>query len=218
MHRYAWLNAVKHLTMLCVVTAAMTGCKGEHRNAAGNAANTLAISGTPTLSVNAGQAYEFQPTVTAPPGATISFSIQNKPAWATLDMATGRLYGTPTAGNAGSFGGIAISVSDGTHSAALAPFGIAVMQAAPVVAGSATVIWTAPTTNLDGTALTNLAGFRIYYGNSANTLTRMATVADPRLSSYVLGNLAGGSWYFAVAAYTADNVESELSEVVSKTI
>ena len=44
--------------------------------------------------------------------------------------------------------------------------------------GSATVNWTAPTTNTDGTPLTNLAAFRVYYGTSSTSLTQVNEVND----------------------------------------
>lgn len=218
MHKSGWLNAEKYLAvMLCVAAALLGGCKVNSKSGAGPNVNSLTISGTPAASVTAGQQYQFQPAAIAATGATISFSVQNKPAWATLNTATGQFSGTPTAADVGTYSNIAISVSDGATHAALSPFHISVIQNATAPA-IATIFWTPPSQNLDGTALTDLAGFRIYYGNNANALVQSITVSNPGLTSYVLANLARGSWYFAVAAFTAQNVESELSQIVSKTI
>ena len=97
-----------------------------------------------------------------PDGDTLTYSIQNRPSWATFNTSTGRLSGTPTAAHAGSYANIIISVSDGAASASLPAFTITVAQPST---GSATLSWTAPTQNTDGSSLTNLAGFRIAVRN-----------------------------------------------------
>jgi len=43
--------------------------------------------------------------------------------------------------------------------------------------------WTAPTTNNDGSALTNLASYRIKYGRSSTSLDQIASVTNPSFSS-----------------------------------
>jgi len=84
--------------------------------------------------------------------------------------------------------------------------------------GSATVNWTAPTTNTNGTPLTDLAGFKVLFGTSASALNQSQMVNDPRATSKTLSSLGAGTWYFAVTAYTSDGVESDLSNLGSKTI
>ena len=76
------------------------------------------ISGTPATSVFAGASYSFTPSAT---GSNLTFSIVNKPAWATFNTATGQLSGTPTAANAGIYSGIVISVTDGVNIPASLP-------------------------------------------------------------------------------------------------
>ncbi|HLS81789.1 MAG TPA: putative Ig domain-containing protein [Steroidobacter sp.] len=173
------------------------------------------ISGTPGATVTAGAAYSFQPNASDPDGDTLTYSIQNRPSWASFDANTGRLAGAPNQSDAGVYSNIVISVSDGKASASLAPFSITV--SAPVV-GSATLSWTPPTQNTDGSTLTNLAGYRIVYGASPTTLNRMAEVDNPGLTTYVVTGLNAGTWYFAVKAYTSSGVESALSNVASKSI
>src|SRR5690606_18051920 len=51
------------------------------------------ISGTPATSVEEGSAYSFTPTASDPDGDALTFTIQNRPAWAAFDPATGRLSG-----------------------------------------------------------------------------------------------------------------------------
>lgn len=88
----------------------------------------------------------------------------------------------------------------------------------PTGTGTATLAWEAPTTNTDGQPLTDLAGYRIYYGTDANNLTASVQLGSIGLQTYVVDDLGAGTWYFAVKAYTSAGAESSLSQVVSKTI
>ena len=82
---------------------------------------------------------------------------------------------------------------------------------------SATVSWTPPDTNTDGSSLTDLAGYRIYYGTDALLATQI-DIATPGLTDYVVEDLAPNTtYYFAVSAYSSAGVESTLSAVVSLT-
>jgi hypothetical protein len=173
------------------------------------------ISGQPVTSVQAAGSYSFQPTASDPNGDALTFSVSNKPSWASFNASTGRLSGTPGSANIGSFNNVVISVSDGTSSASLAPFNILVNGS---TVGSAALSWTPPTQNTDGSSLTNLAGYRIYYGSSASSLTSTILVSNPGLTSYTVGNLTPGTYYFAVAAFTTDGVEGAQSGVGSKSI
>jgi hypothetical protein len=172
------------------------------------------ISGTPATQVTAGQAYSFTPTASGPSGMTLSFSVQNLPSWATFSIATGTVSGTPSSSNVGTSSGIVISVSDGQASASLPAFSIQVTA----VTGSATLSWVPPTTNTNGTPLTDLAGFIINYGTSPSSMTQTITVASPGTTSYTISNLASGTWYFEVIVYTSAGTQSAPSDVASKTI
>jgi hypothetical protein len=174
------------------------------------------ISGTPSTQVRTGQAYSFTPQAADSDGDTLTYSIANKPAWATFNTSTGRLNGTPTA--AGSFAAVTISVSDGTVSTSLAAFAVTVSAQAATTTGSATLSWMPPTQRSDGTALTNLAGYKIRYGTSAGNYTSEVSVANPGVASYVVDDLSSGTYFFAIAAYDSSGTESNLSNAVSKTI
>jgi hypothetical protein len=175
------------------------------------------ISGTPGTQAQAGQAYSFTPTVTGSVGTAVTFSVQNKPTWASFNTSSGQLSGTPTNAQAGSYANIVISMSDGTSSQALAPFSITV-TAQTASTGTATLSWVAPAKNTDGSPVTNLAGFKIDYGNSAGALTQTVSVSDPAATSYTIQGLTSGTWYFAVSDFTSAGVASALSAVVTKTI
>ncbi|HKS56903.1 MAG TPA: putative Ig domain-containing protein [Steroidobacteraceae bacterium] len=174
------------------------------------------ISGSPATSVTAGSAYNFQPSGADPDGDALMYSIQNKPTWATFSTTTGKLSGTPA--SAGTFSGIAIAVSDGKGGSASLPAFAINVTAAPSSNGTATLSWSPPTQNTDGTTLSNLAGFRISYGSSSGALNQTIEVANPGLATYVVTGLGSGNWYFAVRAYNTSGAESANSSVVSKTI
>jgi len=181
--------------------------------AAANRAPT--ISGAPPTSVTAGQAYSFRPTASDPDGQTLTFSIVNPPTWATFNSATGALTGTPTSSQVGTYSNIVITASDGSLSASLPAYSITV---ADVQTGSATLRWTPPTLNEDGSPITNLSGYRIYYGTNSANLSMVLQLPNPGLTSAMVENLSPATWYFAVKAYNTANVESSLSNIASKTI
>jgi hypothetical protein len=71
-----------------------------------NTAGRPAISGTPGNKATAGSAYAFQPAAWDSYAQPMSFSVKNKPAWASFSIATGTLSGTPTKAQAGTYGNI----------------------------------------------------------------------------------------------------------------
>jgi hypothetical protein len=178
------------------------------------------ISGTPASSVIVGNTYKFQPTAKDPDGKTLSFSVTNKPDWASFSISSGLLDGTPTSTETGSYGDIIITASNGTASSALPAFSVAVTKATtpPPSTGSATVDWVPPTKNTNGTPLTDLAGVRIYYGTSKTALSSMVQVASSTETSTTISKLSAGPWYFSAAAYTTTGVQGAMSSVVSATI
>ena len=176
---------------------------------------TPTISGQPTTTVNTGAAYSFTPSASDAIGAPLTFKIQNMPAWASFSTSTGQLSGTPSAAYAGTYANVVISVSDGVASAALPAFSIAVTQ---VSNGTATVNWTPPVSNTDGSTLTNLSGYNIHYGTASATLNQTVKVSNVGLTSYTMTNLSSGTWYFAVTAYNSAGAESAVSNIATKTI
>ena len=173
------------------------------------------IGGTPLTSVKVGAGYSFTPTASTPSGGTLTFSIANKPSWAAFSTANGRLSGTPAAANVGTYANVVISVSDGLLSASLPPFTITVSAA---TTQSATLDWTPPATRTDGSALTNLAGFKVYYGTAAGVYPNVVTLANAGLVTDVVTSLGTGTWYFVVTAYDGTGAESGYSNMVATTI
>ena len=173
------------------------------------------ISGSPQTTVRAGSAYSFQPTASDPNGDALSFSISGKPSWATFSLTRGSLTGTPSTAQIGSYPNVVITASDGRASTSLPAFGVTVSAVSS--SGTANLSWVAPTQNTDGSQLTNLAGYRIYYGTSSSSLS-YATQVGANSNSYAYGNLPSGTHYFSVTAYNSAGQESARSAVGSKTI
>lgn len=84
----------------------------------------------------------------------------------------------------------------------------------------ATIVWTKPTTNTDGSAYSNPNGYHIQYGPSAANLSTSVylTEAQTATPSWVSPNLAAGTWFFGVRAVNTLGLESVISNVASKTL
>ena len=81
-----------------------------------------------------------------------------------------------------------------------------------------TVSWTPPTTNVDATPLTNLAGYRILYGPST-ALTGLTSiqVPNPGLTRYTV-DLPPGTWYIRMHAYNSAGGDSVLTPASAVTV
>lgn len=86
------------------------------------------------------------------------------------------------------------------------------------VQGSASLSWTAPDSNTDGSVLRDLTGFVVLYGTSPSGLTSAIEINNPSIDRYIVENLTSGTWYFAVQAVNSAGIRSQLSGMASKTI
>jgi hypothetical protein len=84
--------------------------------------------------------------------------------------------------------------------------------------GSATISWTAPNQNTDGSALNNLAGYEIRYGQNVSALDSYVTIDGVGSQTRVIENLTSGTWYFSISARNSSGVLSNPSSPVSKVI
>ena len=202
----------------------LCACKSdEGTSLVGNDLNTASptennspnISGNPPPAILAGEFYDFEPDASDPDGDTLTFSVSNKPNWAIFEASTGRLYGQPTLDNIGEYGRIVIAVSDGIATSSLAAFNIAVTQ---VALGNVTLSWAAPTQNADGSALTDLAGYKIYYGKDSRKYDHEISIDNPGITTYVVDNLVPDTYYFAATSFNSTGVESEYSGEAVRTI
>ena len=173
------------------------------------------ISGNPPPAVVVNEMYDFTPNAYDPDGDSLTFTITNKPNWASFNTSTGRLSGQPTLGNVGTVANIVISVSDGEASDSLGAFTVTVSQAA---LGNVTLNWNAPTQNTDGSPLTDLAGYKIFYGTSSRNYDHEIDIGNPGMTTYVVDNLVPDTYFFAAKSFNTSGVDSDFSGEAVRTV
>lgn len=147
------------------------------------------IEGTPETSAYTGVAYSFTPTAADANGDTKTFSITNKPAWASFSTTTGILSGTPGSAYVDSESNITISVSDGTATTSLAQFKLTVHNSPPVITNSPELSaspstaysYTPAVTNADGDSLSYTIANKpswAAFSNTTGALTGTPTSGD----------------------------------------
>jgi hypothetical protein len=87
-----------------------------------------------------------------------------------------------------------------------------------VINYTALLAWTPPTENTDNSALTDLTGYKIYYGTTSGSYSNTVTLAGTTLTSYLIENLSATTWYFTMTAYNSSGVESSYANETSKTL
>ena len=100
-------------------------------------------------------------------------------------------------------------------SSSLPQFEIDVLQNA---SGSITLTWSAPMLNDDGSALTDLAAYKFYYGTSPGSYSNQVRVDSPGITTYVLDNLTPATYYIAATAVKSNGVESSFSNEAVKQV
>lgn len=164
------------------------------------------ITGSPATTIGATNAYSFMPAAGDADGDPLTFEIRNRPPWASFDIATGALTGTPSDAEAGIYMGIQILVSDGKAQVSLPPFDITV---SPIGSRSVTLVWHRPTHNTDGSVLADLSGYVLRYGTSPDQLISAMNLPSPEQTTAVVSSLTMGTWYFALVSVNSSGVESE---------
>ena len=104
--------------------SALGACTNSSKTSLTENSGGLALSGTP------GSAYQdllyfFTPGLTNSSGASLTYSASGLPAWATLNGLTGGFTGYPE--TPGTYSGITLNASDGTHSTSLASISVTVV-------------------------------------------------------------------------------------------
>lgn len=96
---------------------------------------------------------------------------------------------------------------------------IIILWAIPTLSFAVTTFyWTPPTTNMDGSPLTDLAGYKFYCGNAPATYTEGIDIGLPSIPEYLIENVLGqvdGDFYCAMTAYDDNGNESILSNEVN---
>lgn len=179
----------------------------------GNAAPSL--TGTVPLEVTAGDDFHFVPTASDSDGDALTFSISGLPRWASFDAVTGRLSGRPESGDVGTYSNIYISVFDGTDTVRIGPFAIIVSD---TTYGSVTLSWTAPMANEDGSPLTDLDGYRLYWRKTSGNHAGSITIDNESITTYVVENIPSGAYEFVGTSFNTAGVESRYSNPVTKIV
>lgn len=215
----------------------VSGCGGVDVTANSSSANATALIALDSSSYTAVPASELIVTISragsSAGSATVSYTTVNGSATAGADYVatsgsvtwqdgdtTAKTVSVPVTAQAGgkqfAFALTGIEGQASLGSPASASVGV---NAAPSSApGSVTLSWAAPTENTNGSALTDLAGFDIYYGTSATAMTQRISVNSVGNLTYMIENLTAGTWYFEVYAINAAGVQSGPSSTVSTTI
>lgn len=179
-----------------------------------SAGESVGLEMPDAASVLVGRSLTITPEVTGRSTEALTYSLSNGPPWLSVSPTTGELSGTPTPADVGRYERVRITVSDGRSRSSYF-ITITVTETADA---RATVSWEAPAERTDGSPLTDLAGFRIYFGEKPHNLRYVIEVADPGARSWVVTDLTPGTWYFAATAYDESGSESAHSNAVSKVI
>lgn len=209
--------------VLCAI-AALSACNDEDTRFATSiaaAAQTTVTDGRITITGKPGQAvvqntrYDFQPEADSVQNVPLSFRVTGKPKWATFTRRTGRLSGTPTEGDVGRSYTVQIAVTDGSSTVALPAFELVVV---PYGERQVTLGWQPPSSNEDGTPLTDLAGHRIYWGTVKGDYPNSIEITNPGVATYVVGNLVPNTYFFVTTALNSSGMESDRSNMARATV
>jgi hypothetical protein len=165
--------------------------------------NVPTISGAAATLINTNSDYRFIPMAIDLDDNYLTFSIENKPSWATFSNISGELKGTPVEAN--EYRDITISVSDGIDTSSLPAFDINVIRNLYSVA----ISWEAPTTDVNGDNIEGLTGYKIMYGKESEKYEYTLSIDDPSMTSTTILNLERTDHYFSMKAMTLHGIESE---------
>ncbi len=164
------------------------------------------IVGAPPTTITVGESLSFRPETIDENPEKLSFTVENLPDWARFDNDNGELAGVPSYEDAKVYENISIRVSDGRYTSELRPFSLEVIERTDL---SVTLSWLPPQENQDGTALFDLRGYKIRYGQSPDDLSNVIDISSPGISTYVVDSLSAGTYYFSLTAYNQNLVESQ---------
>jgi hypothetical protein len=198
---------VRNVVLCTLATLTLAACGGEDGSSGSAATSAAGSSSVATLvTPNAGVINRTSGVTTPTGGTTAAAGTQTAATTSgtTSSSSTASSSGSTTTTTSGS-GSTVASTDKGT-------------TPVKTTTGVATLDWMPPTENSDGSTLTDLAGYTVYYGTSPSSLTQSVKVTNPGLTAYTVTNLSSGTWYFAVTSYSSTGVESTRTGTVSTTI
>lgn len=210
MRKALLLTAISLFAVGCLTSVEPSGITNA------TADNTApSIKGSPAAEVAATNEYSFRPVASDPNGDTLTFSISGLPRWASFNSSNGELSGTPQSDDVGTYSNIIITATDGTDSVSIGPFAIIVSD---TTYGSVTLSWTAPTENVDGSALTDLDGYRLYWRKISGNIRDSVTIDNASITTYVIENIPSGTYEFSATSFNKAGVESRYSNSATKIV
>ncbi len=94
---------------------------------------------------------------------------------------------------------------------------IILLSVTDLFGGTVQLSWYPPATNTDGSPLTDLAGYRVYYGTTSRDYNNYIDVGN--VTTYQISNLTDGqTYYFAATSYDTSGNESIYSNEINKFI
>ena len=189
---------------LTVDTTFTLSCTGSGGTSTNSATVTVTPAPAPTLSFSATDA-----VVDSGDTPTLNWSSQN----ANSCTASGGWSGSK--GTNGSEAVGPLSANTTFSITCTGTGGNAVSMLTISVNGVLQLSWVAPTENVDGSPLTDLAGYKIYYGTQAQNYPDWTDVSDASATQFEL-TLPMGTYYVTMTALDADGNESVYSNEVIK--
>ncbi|MGE0623708.1 MAG: hypothetical protein AB7I04_04560 [Pseudomonadales bacterium] len=220
------LSSTTGLVLFLAACLGLTACSGSSSQGGGN---SVAGSGT----VDRGDSTTPPPSTPSTPGSpdpaptvslTAASTLVDSGSGTTLNWSSTDATGCTASG--GWSGGRSTSGSASTGSisrqttfslSCSGAGGSALAMVAISVQGTVTVNWVAPTENVDGTPLTDLAGYRVYYGTGSRSYADMQEVPSRTATSASFA-LPSGDYYVAMTALDGEGNESAYSNEVLKTV
>jgi len=190
-------SSIRNALFGTLATLALAACGGGSSGSSSTVASADTDTATALVGPNVGMIDRSQGSDTSESAASVATIASNTAGTTTATAGT-----TPVSTGSGASVGTVTKVSTPIKT----------------INGVATLDWMPPTENNDGSALTNLAGYTVYYGTDRNDLSQSVKVSNPGLASYTVTGLTSGTWYFAVTSFSADGVESTRTTTVSTTI
>jgi hypothetical protein len=205
---FAARSHIRNAVLCALATLTLAACGSEDGSSSAAAASSGSDSVASLVSPNVGS-IDRSSEVTTPISAATA-AAGSKTATTTS--------GTTSSSSTASISGSTTTTTSGSGTTVASTNKGSTPVKTTTTTGVATLDWMPPTENSDGSALTNLAGYTVYYGTSPSNLTQSLKVTNPGLSAYTMTNLSSGTWYFAVTSYSSAGVESTRSGTVSTTI
>jgi hypothetical protein len=202
-----WIMRAKDLISILrlVLFLILVGCSGGTDTGSGGPTATLvSVSVTPAnASIPMGVTKQFAASGTYSDRTTHDITAQV--TWSSSNTLTATVNSS----------GLATAVAAGTATITAASGNISGNTTLTVtLAGTISLAWDPPTTNADGSPLTDLSGYQIYYGTASGTYDSPIDVGN--VTTYTLTGLTKGqTYYIVVIAYDTFNDDSDSSNEVS---